>query len=152
MAESHVVVSYRRAGGGRTKSRMELPSESKSHLKGIGASPTKPWGDGEGGDLVAPGEADGYSSRRSSLAPGLTIRSKRGYSSMATKTKQLTLGFIWNIRLKLWAEGSKLRAEGDKLWAEAILEVYGNITLDWQWVKSKQASRCVLGTGEVFEP
>ena len=32
--------------------------------------------------------------------------------------KELNLRFIWNIRLKLWAEGDKLRAEGDKLWAE----------------------------------
>ena len=55
------------------------------------------------------------------------------------KTKQLGLQFIWNIRIKLrakgsrltakgsrlwakgdrlWAKGSRLRAEGDRLWAE----------------------------------
>ena len=59
--------------------------------------------------------------------------------------KTLTLDFIWQRRLKLWAEvnkllaegdklraeGNKLRAEGNKLWEEAILEVYGDIKLQW---------------------
>jgi predicted P-loop ATPase len=31
---------------------------------------------------------------------------------------KVALAFVWEIRSKLWAEGSKLRAEGDKLWAE----------------------------------
>ena len=86
---------------------------------------------------------------------------------MTTQTKKdLGLSFIWKIRLKLraegdklraegnklWAEGDKLRAEGDKLWAEAILEIYGNITVQWKWRKEKNDSTCILETGEVFEP
>ena len=90
------------------------------------------------------------------------------------KQKTLGLEFIWKIRLelraegskfwaegdKLWAEGSKLRAEGDKLraegdklWAEGILEVYGNIELEWKnWSEEKQDYECHLETGEVFFP
>ncbi len=34
------------------------------------------------------------------------------------KKKTLALDFVWNIRLKLYAEGKKLYAEGYKLWAE----------------------------------
>ena len=49
---------------------------------------------------------------------------------------------------KLRAEGNKLRAEGDKLWAEAILSVYGNITLKWGYVKNTRT--CTLGNGEVY--
>jgi len=88
--------------------------------------------------------------------------------------KELGLNFIWRIRIqlraegdKLWAEGDKLRAEGDKFWAEgdklwaegdklraeAILEVYGNIKLEWKnWSEEKQDYECHLETGEVFKP
>jgi len=34
------------------------------------------------------------------------------------KQIRLTLDFVWEQRLKLFADGDKLRAEGDKLWAE----------------------------------
>ena len=90
------------------------------------------------------------------------------------KKKTLSLMFVWNIRLKLRAEGDKLRAEGDKLraegdklwtegdklwtegdklWAEAILEVYGNIKLEWKnWSLEKKSYECHLETGEVFKP
>ncbi len=34
---------------------------------------------------------------------------------------------------KLWAEGAKLWAEGAKLWAEKIIEVCGNIKLEWRF-------------------
>jgi len=54
---------------------------------------------------------------------------------MGKENKQLSLGFIWGIRRKLRAEGSKLWAEGDKLWAEAILEVHGNIKLERKRMK-----------------
>lgn len=78
----------------------------------------------------------------------------------------LTLEFIWNIRLKLkaegnklWAEGNNLMAEGNKLWAEgnkfwteAIIEVYGNIKLEWIYRSEKEDYACKLETGEVFEP
>jgi hypothetical protein len=85
----------------------------------------------------------------------------------------LTLKFIWKIYLKfyaegdklwaeggkllaegskLYAEGDKLYAEGDKLWAEgnkiweeAIIEVHGNIKLEW-----KNGTHCILETGEEF--
>ena len=71
----------------------------------------------------------------------------------AMKKKSIGLEFVWNIRLKLWAEGNKLRAEGDKLWAEGILEVYGNIKLEWKnYSSEKQDSECHLETGEVFRP
>ena len=53
---------------------------------------------------------------------------------------------------KLWAEGAKLRAEGDKLWACAIIEIKGNIKIDWEYVSEKNDYRCRLETGEVFEP
>ena len=59
---------------------------------------------------------------------------------------------LWAEGAKLWAEGAKLRAEGDKLWACAILEIKGNIKIEWGWVLEKSAYRCKLETGEVFEP
>mgnify|MGYP001608698108 CR=1 FL=1 len=98
-----------------------------------------------------------------------------------TKTKSLSLNFVWGIRSKLRAEGNKLRAdadklyaegnklyaegdklnaegdklyaEGDKLWAEAILELYGNIKLEWKnWDAEKKSYECHLENGEVFKP
>ena len=81
--------------------------------------------------------------------------------------KELGLSFVWGLRLKLraegsklWAEGCKLRAEGDKLqaegnklWAEAIIEVYGNIKLEWKnYNLGKQDYECHLETGEIFKP
>jgi hypothetical protein len=95
--------------------------------------------------------------------------------------KKLELRFVWDVRLKLraegnklyaegdklraegnklWAEGNKLcaegdklRAEGDKLWAEAILECYGNIKLEWKNYNSeKHDFECHLETGEIFKP
>ena len=50
----------------------------------------------------------------------------KGINKMKTEIKkQLGIGFLWNIRIKLrtegdklWAEGNKLCAEGDKLCAE----------------------------------
>lgn len=82
------------------------------------------------------------------------------------KEGAVSLLFIWNLRLrlrvegnKLWAEGDKLRAEGDKLWAEgdklwaeAIIQAYGNITMDWMWREDKRDYTCILETGDVFEP
>ena len=78
---------------------------------------------------------------------------------MATTDKVLSLLFVWKLRLqfraegyKLWAEVDKLRAEvdkltaeGDKLWAEAVLESYGNITLDWLGV-----TECLLENGDIY--
>ena len=76
-----------------------------------------------------------------------------------SKKKQISLQFIWNLRLKLRAEGNKLKAEGnklwaegDKLWAEGILEVYGNIKLEWKnYDVGKQDYECHLETGEIFK-
>jgi len=97
------------------------------------------------------------------------------------KAKELGLNFVWKIRLemcaegnkrwaegnKLWAEGNKLCAEGsklcaegdklwaegDKLWTEAILEVYGNIKLEWKnYNNDKKDYECHLETGEIFKP
>ena len=47
---------------------------------------------------------------------------------------------------KLYAEGNRLRAEGQILWANAIIEVHGNIKLEW-----KAWNYCVLETGEEFK-
>ena len=57
---------------------------------------------------------------------------------MKRKAKALSLMSAWKHRLKLCAEG-------DKLWAEAVIEVHGNITMEW-----KSPTHCVLGTGEEF--
>ena len=60
----------------------------------------------------------------------------------------------WQLRLKLCAEGNKLRAEGNKLWAEgsklwadgdiailsAVIEVYGNIKVEWKNWNGKHLS------------
>ena len=54
---------------------------------------------------------------------------------------------LWAEGFKLWAEGSNLRAEGDKLWAEGILEVHGNIKIEWI-----SDTECQLETGELFKP
>lgn len=64
----------------------------------------------------------------------------------------------WNKRLKLrtegdklWAEGGKLWAEGDKLWAESILEIHGDIVLEWRnWNTKHQSYECHLENGEVY--
>jgi len=64
---------------------------------------------------------------------------------MATTDKVLSLLFVWKLRLQFWAEGDKLWAEGDKLWAEAVLESYGNITLDWLGV-----TECLLENGDIY--
>ena len=67
--------------------------------------------------------------------------------------KQINITFAWNYRLKLRAEGDKLRAEGDKLraegdklwaegdklWAEAVLEAYGNVSIEW-----KNVAHCIV--------
>jgi len=83
------------------------------------------------------------------------------------KKKALPLMFVWNLRIKLRAEGFKLRAEGDKLraegdklwaegdklWVEAIIEVYGNIKLKWNnYSSEKNDYECHLETGEIFKP
>ena len=65
----------------------------------------------------------------------------------------ISLSFIWGLRNKLWAEGDKLRAEGDKLWAEGILEVYGNIKIEWKtWHEDSRSYECHLENGEIFKP
>ena len=59
--------------------------------------------------------------------------------------KTISMGFVWKLRLALTAEGDKLtaegnkitaevdklRAEGNKIWAEAVIEAYGNVTIEW---------------------
>lgn len=64
---------------------------------------------------------------------------------MATTDKVLSLLFVWKLRLQFRAEGNKLWAEVDKLWAEAVLESYGNITLDWLGV-----TECLLENGDIY--
>jgi cell division protein FtsB len=53
---------------------------------------------------------------------------------------------------KLWAEGDKLRAEGDKLWAESIIELHGNIILEWKYIEDKNDYECHLENGEIYKP
>ena len=71
----------------------------------------------------------------------------------------ISLLFIWKLRLslradgdKLWtdgaklrADGDKLRADGDKLWAEAVIEAYGNVTIEWHSLTS-----CTVNGTEKF--
>ena len=93
---------------------------------------------------------------------------------------ELKLQLQWQARAKLraegaklWAEGAKLRAEGDKLraegaklraesaklraesaisWLTAVIELYGDIKLEWKWRSNKGDYACVLENGEVYEP
>ena len=73
---------------------------------------------------------------------------------------------LWAEGDKLWAEGYKLRAEGYKLWAEsdklraegdimflaAVVEVYGNIPLEWKnWNDKHKSHECHLSNGEVYD-
>ena len=88
------------------------------------------------------------------------------------KTGVVSLRWVWGVRLRLYAEGSKLyaegsklyaegdklraegnklRAEGDKLWAEGVMEAFGNVELEWKnWDKQYQSYECHLESGEVF--
>jgi hypothetical protein len=50
---------------------------------------------------------------------------------------------------KLRAEANKLLAEADILWADAILESYGNITLEWKF--NGKDSDCILENGEHYK-
>lgn len=63
---------------------------------------------------------------------------------------------LWAEGDKLSAEGAKLRAEGDKLsaeshryWAEAIIEAFGNIKLEWKYRSGNYD--CELENGEVYK-
>jgi hypothetical protein len=45
-----------------------------------------------------------------------------------------------------------MRAEGNKMWAEAIIEIYGNIKLEWKnYDRDKNDSECHLKTGDIFK-
>jgi len=50
---------------------------------------------------------------------------------MATTDKVLSLLFVWKLRLQFWAE--------------AVLESYGNITIDWLG-----ANECVLENDDIY--
>lgn len=47
---------------------------------------------------------------------------------------------------KLYYEGNQRWNDGDQLWKEAVIHVYGNITLRWK------KGICTLETGDVFKP
>ena len=52
------------------------------------------------------------------------------------------------MKLKLhaaWSQRLKLRAEGDKLWAEAIIEAYGNIKIEFDH------GECTLENGDRYD-
>ena len=49
---------------------------------------------------------------------------------------------------KLHAEGDKLRAEAKLLWINAVLEKYGNITMEW--IYQDGGYDCHLGNGDVY--
>ena len=51
---------------------------------------------------------------------------------------------------KLQAEGDKLRAEGNIVFLDAVIKVYGNVTVEWEWVGEAQAYSCKLGNGVVL--
>jgi hypothetical protein len=49
--------------------------------------------------------------------------------------------------------GYTARLEGDQIWHDAVLEVKGkDARVSWEHVPEKKAYRCILSTGEVFEP
>ena len=51
----------------------------------------------------------------------------------------------------LWARGDILWVRGSKLWVEAILNIYGNIIIEWKnWNKKHQSYECHLENGEVY--
>ena len=59
---------------------------------------------------------------------------------------------LWAEGNKLWAEGNKLRAEGEILFLAAVLEVYGNIPLEWKkWNRKNASYECHLSNGEVYD-
>jgi hypothetical protein len=68
--------------------------------------------------------------------------------------KTIPLLPVWRVRLSRRAETTKLRAEADRLntegnalWAEAVLEAYGNVPIEW-----KSATHCVVnGVDEYTE-
>jgi hypothetical protein len=50
---------------------------------------------------------------------------------------------------KLLTEGDKLRVEGETLWIDAILEAYGNITVEWKF--NGEDYDCILENGERYK-
>ena len=59
---------------------------------------------------------------------------------------------LWAKSDALWAKSYTLRAKSDTLWAKAIIEIKGNIKIEWKWIPAKNDYSCTLETGEVFEP
>jgi hypothetical protein len=53
---------------------------------------------------------------------------------------------LWVEGNKLWAERDKLWAEGDKLWAEAVIEAYGNVTIEWH-----SDTKCTVDGTDIFD-
>ena len=49
------------------------------------------------------------------------------------------------MRLALRAEADTLRAKGDTLWAEAVIEAYGNVTI--QWITSE---KCIVNGTDTY--
>ena len=80
--------------------------------------------------------------------------------------RTVSLNFVWLSRLKLHAEGNKLYAEGNKLyaegdmlwaegnklWAEAVLEAYGNVTMEWLYREGKSSCACKVDGKDTYEP
>jgi hypothetical protein len=52
---------------------------------------------------------------------------------------------------KIWAKSDILRAEANELWAEAILETFGNIKIEWKnFNDEKNDHECHLENGEIY--
>jgi len=65
----------------------------------------------------------------------------------------------WAQRLRLWTEGNRLLSEGDRrrrvgdrLWAEMILSLVGNVTVEFHSRGPKKLPACEVGGVGVFEP
>jgi hypothetical protein len=54
---------------------------------------------------------------------------------------------------KLVADGYKLRMDSDLIWHDALIADKGaSAKISWEYVADKKAYRCILPTGEIFEP
>lgn len=51
------------------------------------------------------------------------------------------------------ADGYRLRMEADLIWHDAVVAAYGNAAkIRWEFIDEKKSYRCILPTGEVFDP
>ena len=85
---------------------------------------------------------------------------------MIDETQKAALQARWEQCLRLRAMGNRLldasngllveidrlKDESRKLWDEEVEKAYGSVEFKWEWVKEKQEYRCIMETGDTFEP